>query len=274
MTREAKAGKVKVEAVKLFAQGFQAVTEGDSAAALKHFMKCKEVAPDFWQGDLFAANMLAGQGKLHQAQQIIEKEVLTRNPKSARAYVTLGMMASDENRPNQARQYFEKAIQLNPDFAQAHYQLGLVALYSQDLALAERQFKRTVTLDPYNALGYNNLGLVCVFKQRYDEAEQMYKKSLFLDPTNPNVHLNLGNLYASRGKLDAAIDEYVKCLTINPGFAPAFGNMAGAYALKKDWPEAIKAADRALELGYRVPPLAAQGVGAPPGGQEEISLFV
>ncbi|MCB2226354.1 MAG: tetratricopeptide repeat protein [Desulfarculaceae bacterium] len=253
MTQQARAGKVKPAAVKLFAEGFEAVTQGDGNKALEFFMKCKKSDPNFWQGDLFAANMLAGAGKMGEAKEIIEKQVLARNPRSYRAYVTLGLMAADSKKPNEARQYLEKAISINPDFAQAHYQLGMVALYSQDLKLAETQFKRTITLDPYNDQGYNNLGLIYAFKRQAAEAEKMYKKALALNPNYPDAHVNLGNLYASQGKLNQAIDEYVKALTIDSNFAPAFGNMAAAYALKKDWPEAIKAADRALELGQRVP---------------------
>jgi tetratricopeptide (TPR) repeat protein len=253
MTRQGLAGKVKKKAIRLFAQGFQAVTEGDGSAALEYFLKCKDVDPDFWQGELFAANMLAGQGKLAEAKRLIKEQVLTRNPRSVRAYVTLGLMAADEKKPNQARQYLEKAIQLNPDFPQAHYELGMVALYGNDLKVAERQFKQTVVLDPYNDQGYNNLGLVYAFTKRPALAERMYKKALALNPSYPDAHVNLGNLYASQRKLNQALDEYVKALAIDPKFAPAFSNLAGVYALKKDWPEAIKAADRALEMGHRVP---------------------
>ena len=253
MTRQARAGKVKIKAVKLFAQGFEAITKGDGNKALHYFMMCKDEDPNFWQGELFVANMMAGAGKRAEAKQIIEKEVLPRNPKSARAYVTLGLIAADDKQLNQARQYLEKAIAINPDFAQAHYQLGMVALYSQELKLAETQFKRTINLDPYNDQGYNNLGLIYAFKGKAGEAEKMYIKALSLNPNYPDAHVNLGNLYASQGKLNQAIDEYVKALSIDPNFAPAFGNMAAAYALKKEWPEAIKAADRALELGQKVP---------------------
>jgi len=253
MTRQGLAGKIKKKAISLFAQGFQAVTEGDGASALKYFLKCKQADPSFWQGELFAANMLAGQGKMAEAKRIIKEQVLTRNPRSARAYVTLGLMAADEKKPNQARQYLEKAIQLNPDFSQAHYELGMVALYAGDLKVAERQFKQTVALDPYNDQGYNNLGLVYVFSKRPVLAERMYKKALALNPSYPDAHVNLGNLYASQHKLNQAVDEYVKALAIDPNFAPAFRNLAGVYALQKNWPEAIKAADRALEMGQRVP---------------------
>jgi len=254
MTRQARAGKVKIAAVKLFARGFQAVTSGDGATALKYFLECKKADPQFWQGDLFAANMLAGQGKRREARRIIQKQVLAIKPESARAYVTLGLMAADDKKLNQARQYLEKAIKINPEFAQAHYQLGMVSLYAQNLELAEREFKQTVALDPYNDQGYNNLGLIYAFKRNPKEAEKLYKKALALNPSYPDAHVNLGNLYAMQGKLDLAIDEYVKALAIDPNFAPAFGNMAGTYALKKDWPEAIKAADRALQLGHKVPP--------------------
>lgn len=254
MTRQGIDGKVKPQAIKLFAEGFLAITENDGAQALEKFLACKKADPGFWQGELFAANMLAGQGKREQAKQVIEKEVLPRNPNSARAYVTLGLMAADDNKPNQARKYLEKAVQINPDFAQAHYQLGMMALYGRDFKTAERQFKQTIVLDPFNDQACNNLGLVYLYTKRPKEAEKMYKKALSLNPSYPDAHVNLGNLYVASKKLDQAIDEYVKALAIDPKFGAAYSNMGGAYALKGDWTEAITAVDRALELGYRVPP--------------------
>ncbi len=253
MTRQGIDGKVKQQALEYFAEGFQAVTEGNGTKALEFFQKCKEADPNFWQGELFAANMLAGMGKRDEARRIIEREVLNRNPNSAQAYVTLGLMAADEKKPNLARQYLERAVQLNPDFAQAHYQLGMLALYDQDAKTAERQFKQALTLDPYNDQAMNNLGLVMFFTKRPKEAEALYKKALSLNPDYPDAHVNLGNLYVAQKKLNLAVDEYVKALAIDPSFAPAFSNLAGAQALKGDWPEAIKAADKALSLGYPVP---------------------
>ena len=57
----------------------------------------------------------------------------------------------------------------------------------------------------------------------------------------------------SNGQYNMAVDEYVKALVIDPNFSPALSNMAAAYVLMKKWPEAIRAADRALKLGYPVP---------------------
>lgn len=253
MTRQGLNGKVKGQAIKLFAEGFMAITENDGDLALQKFLECKKVDPGFWQGELFAANMLAGQGKQEEAKRVIEKEVLTRNPRSARAYVTLGMMAADASQPKQARQYLEKAVQLNPDFAQAHYQLGMMSLYSRDFKAAERQFKQTAALDPYNEQAFNNLGMVYLYTRRPEQAEKMYKKALTLNPSYPDAHVNMGNLYVAQKKLNQAIDEYVKALAIDPNFAPAYSNMAGAYALRGEWDEAAKAADKALGLGYPVP---------------------
>lgn len=253
MTRQALSGKVKLAAVKLFGEGFLAITENDAALALQKFTACKTADPNFWQGELFAANMLAGEGKIQEAKNLIEKEVLTRNPSSARAYVTLGLMAAEGGNIKQAREYLERAVQLNPDFAQAHYQLAMIAFHSRDFQTAERQFKLTIALDPYNDQAFNTLGMVYLYTNRPNESEEMYKKALSLNPNYPDAHVNLGNLYVAQKKLNQAIDEYVKALAIEPNFAPAYSNMAGAYALKGDWNEAAAAADKALKMGYRVP---------------------
>lgn len=258
IVRQVEAGRVKKEAAKLFAQGFIAMTSGDGAGALKYFRQCKKADERFWQGELFAANMLAGAGQKAEAQKLL-KEVLGRNPKSVRAYVSLGLLAADQGKPQEARGYLEKAVKINPEFAPAHYQLGMVALYSNDLKTAENEFKQTVALDPFNDEGHNNLGLVYFFQGRLKEAAKQYKTALGLNTSYPDAHVNLGNLYVRQKQYNQAIDEYVKALAIDPNFAAAYNNMAAAYILMQNWPEAIKAADRALKLGYPVPkPLLAR----------------
>ncbi len=252
VAREAKAGKIKPEAVKLFAQGFLAMTNGDGESALTYFSKCKQVDASFWQGELFAANLLAGAGKKEQAEKML-KEVLQRNPKSFRAYVSLGLMALDSGRVKEGKAYLEEAVKINPEFAQAHYQLGSVALYERDWKTAEREFKQAIVLDPYSDDSHNNLGLVYLYQGKPKLAEKQYKRALEVNPSYPEAHLNLGNLYASQKKLNQAVDEYVKALVIDPNFSPALSNMSAAYALMKKWPEAIQAADKALKLGYPVP---------------------
>lgn len=252
VSRDAAAGRVKKEAALLFAQGFLAVTNGDGPTALKYFLQCKEADPKFWQGELFAANLVAGAGRKAEAEKLLQ-QVLKRNPKSAHAYVSLGLLAADRHKPEEARQLFQKAIQVNPEFAQAHYQLGMVALYSDDLQTAEREFKQTIALDPYSDEGYNNLGLVYFFQGRLEEAVKHYQKAVELNPAYPDAHVNLGNLYVRKKQYSLAVDEYAKALAVDSEFAAAYNNMAGAYALMGKWPEAIQAADQALKLGYPVP---------------------
>jgi tetratricopeptide (TPR) repeat protein len=252
ISREAAAGKIKKQAALLFAQGFLAVTNGDGPSALKYFLQCKDADPNFWQGELFAANLMAGAGQKAEAEKLLHG-ILKRNPKSAHTYVSLGLLAADRHNPQEARRYFEKAIEANPEFAQAHYQLGMVALYSDDLKTAEREFKQTIVLDPYSEEGHNNLGLVYFFLGRPAEAAKEYKTAAELNPSYPDAHVNLGNLYVQQKQYNLAIDEYAKALAIDPDFAAAHNNMAGAYVLMEKWPEAIQAADTALKLGYPVP---------------------
>lgn len=252
VAREANKGKVKPAAAKLFAEGFVAMTEGDGETALQKFSQCKTTDPDFWQGELFAANLLAGAGQTAKAKEILQK-VIVQKPGSFRAHVTLGMMAADAGKPKEARKHLEEAVKINPEFAQAHYQLGMVSLYSDDMKTAEREFKQAITLDPYSGESHNNLGLVYMFKGEAKKAEAEYKKALELNTSYPDAHVNLGNLFASKKKYNMAVDEYVKALAIDPSFSPALSNMAAAYVLMKKWPEAIRAADKALKLGYPVP---------------------
>lgn len=252
LARYAGKGKVKSEALKVFAQGFLDMTEAKVTAALRAFRKSRELDPGFWQGMLFEANMLAELGRKAEAQDLLKK-VLTLNPKSARANLTLGLMAMDAKEDQQAQAYFKKAVELNPYLADAHYQLSTLAMIRQDLPEAERQLKATLALNPYMEEAHNDLGLIYFYTNRRDLAAAEYAKASQLNPNYPAPHVNLGNLYAQMKEYNRAIDEYNKALNMSSELGEVHVNLAAAYILQENWPLGIEHADKALRLGYPVP---------------------
>jgi tetratricopeptide (TPR) repeat protein len=252
MTLEAAAGKVSAKAVSTFAEGFIAMTQGEAKQAAGLFAKAAEMDGKLWQAKLFQANMVAGLGQMDQAQALL-KEVLAQKPKTALAYVSLGMLVRDQGQLDEARNYFNQALKINPDMAEAHYSLGGLALYKGDLKEAEHQYRATIAADPFNEEAYSDLGLTLATQGKVKEAEKQYKKALELNPNYASAHLNLGNLYAHTKRYNQAIDEFNKALAVDPGLLDAHSNLAATYVLKEDWPRAIQHADIALKANYPVP---------------------
>lgn len=263
IVRLAQAGKYSQQAVSAFATGFLAMIEPNPLQALDGFRKSAQVDPGFWPGVLFEANILAGMGRGPEARQLFEK-TLAINPKADRAYLSLGLMAIDERKVDEAMGHFRKALEINPELAEARYRLGTLAMFKGDLAVAEREFNAALAIDPFKEEALNDLGLVYGLTGRVQDAERAYRKTLELNPAFPAPHVNLGNLYAQTGRVNQALEEFSKALMIDPRLGDVHVNLAAAYIMKEDWVRAREHAELAAKLGAQIPEVVLKKLAAHP----------
>ena len=123
----------------------------------------------------------------------------------------------------QAREMFQKAIQLDPDYALAYSRLGLTYLHewthrwSQDPQLLERAF-------------------------------ELAQKAIALDDTLPEAHRVLGDVYLYRRQHEDAIAELEKAIAINPNYADAIAGLGDVLNHAGDPEEAIRLVKKAMRL--------------------------
>ncbi|MFH1060492.1 MAG: tetratricopeptide repeat protein [Pseudomonadota bacterium] len=252
IVRASLAGQLQAKAVSTFAQGFIAMFDGNDAEALTLFRQARQSDNRFWQATLFEANVLAGTGQAQAATELLQR-LIKDHPKVARAYLSLGLIALDQRRQEEAVNRFQHALALEPELAEAHYRLGNLDLAKGDLAKAETELKAAIAADPFKEEAYNDLGLVLASLGHAAEAEKLYRKALELNPAYVAVHVNLGTLLAQTGRVSQAIDEFNKALAMDPALADAHINLAVAYVMREEWPQAIRHADQAEKMGARVP---------------------
>jgi tetratricopeptide (TPR) repeat protein len=120
---------------------------------------------------------------------------------------------------NEAKGYFEQAVEKKTDLAIAHYNLAVVASRMKDYDTAIRSTTRAIQLAPSNLSFRYNLGLL--YQERNGEgdraqAEGLYKQVLEANDRLIDVRLSLGLLYEAESKRDAAMGEYEKILALIP----------------------------------------------------------
>ena len=113
---------------------------------------------------------------------------------------------------------------------------------------AKNAFQRVIELNPSYADGYNNLGIIFREQGKLDSALKAYSKALSLNPEFADAYYNKGIVLASQGKLDGAIDAYNKALSINPEYVEAYINIGIALADQGKSEEAMEAYNKALSL--------------------------
>lgn len=163
-------------------------------------------------------------------------------PDSAQAYYLAGLIAHDQNRPDESDKNLERALELQPaaldiltsltrfslergrdTVAIARLQhsverdpknvqlldlLGGTYLEAKDLTHATETLTRAVTLDPGSWVAYRDLAQVRLAADDANGAVRNYETALRLAPTQARVATELAGLYEKQGRIDSAIACY------------------------------------------------------------------
>jgi len=126
----------------------------------------------------------------------------------------------------QARQMYEKAIELDPQYAEAYaavgwsYFLDWALQWSQDpqsLERASELAQKAITLDDSLPGAHILLGYVSLWKNRqHDLAIAEGERALALDPNNAEGYTTLANILTFAGRPEEAIVLLEKGMRLNP----------------------------------------------------------
>ncbi len=216
------------------------------------------------------------------------KRAAELQPDDATAQNTLGSTLFQMGQVDEAIAHFQKALELQPSHPEAHYNLGLALRQKGRVDEAIAQFKWAVEFRPADATVHYNLGSALLQKGQVDEGIAHFQKALELRPNYPEACYNLGNALVQKGRMHEAITCFQKALELQPNnpniynkFAWLLANcpdaslrngpkaiqlaqqadrlvggqspvilrtLAAAYAGNTQFPEAVSAVQRALQL--------------------------
>ena len=188
----------------------------------------------------------------HRAGRLIDAERLYRlvcdtDPKNARAFHLLGVVAHQLKRPDAAL-LVGRAVALNPDFAEAHNDRGVILAANGLFADALSCFERAVTLNPGYNEARNNLGRGLRSLGRLDEAVAQFELVLKSTPDSPVAHFNLAAVLALIGRQPDAEKHYRRAISLRSDFVDAHIHLASLLQDMDRLPEALAHAERAVAL--------------------------
>lgn len=147
----------------------------------------------------------------------------------------------------QARNQFERAVQLDPDYAEAHVGLAesVLLLYINHMAvsreeayeLTQRSLDTALELDPDLADAYATLGLfkTSVWAKLHDEeakreAEAAFERALLLNPNHARAYMWFASLRDAEQRLEESIAFYHRSLRLDPLARIPLSNLPTLYA--------------------------------------------
>jgi tetratricopeptide (TPR) repeat protein len=204
-------------------------------------------------------------GRFEEATNLFHRQITIGNNASA-PYFNLGLTKVREKKPDEARQYFEKAIALDPENILIIEQLVDLDIDHKDYESAMGRVAQFQQKHPDSAPAYFVQGKIFAGKTEWENAAKAFARAVELDPgfekarqllisayladdkialaiteleafleKNPDdsrARLLLATAFEKEKNFTAAREEYEKLLAANPKFVPALNNLAWLYAEK------------------------------------------
>ena len=126
------------------------------------------------------------------------------------------MMATQDDRPEEARRALEQVLQLDAKSSLALRQLGEVELQAGEDAKAIEHLKRARETAPDDPAVAFLLGRALQKTKDLDGARLVLEEGLKKNPNEPMARLLLGNIYLDLKNLDAAADQFEAVLLTQP----------------------------------------------------------
>ena len=178
--------------------------------------------------------------RVWQNETTLWSDVISKNPKSHRAYNNFGTTLNEQGRTDKAIEFYLQALRIKPGYAHAHYNLGNALVKQGRTDEAIKHYLQALRVRPTYENAHNNLGNALAKIGRTDEAVEHYLQALRIRPDYENAHFNLGFALAKLGRTDEAITHYLRALKLNPNHVDARNNLGIALARRGRADEAIQ----------------------------------
>ena len=226
------------------------------AEAATAFEQAIAIEPGYIRARTNYGIVLAKQGLYDKAIEQFTV-ILLMVPDDSEALNNLWQTGIKGNKPSEVLKIITVLQQTSPDNAELCYRAGVLYGMQQQTDEAIPQLEKAVKLNPDHAAARGALGRLLFQKGRFRESAAQYDISARLDPTNVET------LYSYAMLLTHAPDPNI----INPELATALAQeacrltdynqpdpldiLARVYASQKKWPEAINAAQQAIDAATR-----------------------
>ena len=219
---------------------------GRNAEALAQYREAIRLGPDFPDGYTNLGIAQAQGGHLEEAVATLRK-ALELSPWDAKAYSNLGTALASAGRLEESAEMCRRALQIDPDDPDANANLAIALARIGRTEEAIERFRKALTAAPESADIHSNLALALIQGGRLDEAVPQFEAALKQDPYSTELNYSMGRLLATLGRFSESI-PYLEKATSTSQDPMAMGTLAAAYAQSGRFDEALRMAQRGLEI--------------------------
>jgi len=227
---------------------------GQIAEDQKHWPQAVEWYEDIDQGEhalparMRTANAIAKQGRLDEARAFLKKVAAEHPGEQAQLTVAEAQLLREAQRPQDAFELLNEALQKEPDQPELLYDVALTAEKLERFDLLESHLRKLIQVRPDHAHAYNALGYSLAERNlRLPEARTLIERALEISPDDYFIMDSLGWVLYREGNLEGAAEQLRRAYTGRPDaeIGAHLGEVLWAMGQREEaervWQESLKA---------------------------------
>ena len=169
-----------------------------------------------------------GTGQIAAAQKAFE-QARVLDPQNDTALNGLARTYEEMDKPDQAAQVYQQAIEARPFYWANYYALANFLVRRADYARAAAVLEQAVAKFPANSFLARRLGAVYFFEGQLDQAAKVLEQALAEQP-HAAAYMDLGQVYLHQRRFGPAITALEAAERMNPQSASVAADLADGYA--------------------------------------------
>ena len=146
--------------------------------------------------------------------------------RSRQGYIRRGGLQAARKQYTEARQDFDKAIELDSTLTLAYFQRGLLQAETGELKGAMQDLDKVLKLEPGNALTLYNRSLLRARVGDFEGALADMDRVIAINPGNVLAWFNRAGFFIDMERWEDALADYNQAIELYPDFAKAYMNRA------------------------------------------------
>ena len=160
-------------------------------------------------------------------------------PEKALKEFERGVKKESEGKPEEAVEYYRKALKAAPNFAMAHNNLGSIFVSKSAFDDAKKEFEQTISLSPGDAKAYFNMANLLLLTSKLEDAEHYLQQGFLKQPDSAFGMFVQGSIFERSGKLDDAEWALRRALQLDPKLSRPHLELVNVYLLANRRTDAV-----------------------------------
>jgi tetratricopeptide (TPR) repeat protein len=232
--------------------GDRLLARGDYASAATAYQQLVKLTPDDAAAHHGLAQANLQLDRLDAAQSEERKALTLQNDNYPAALAGLGDIALRRNRPTEAVQQYNAALQQDPNLAIAYIGLGRVAAAAGNWAVAGAHFQRAISADNRSANAHFWLGQAQLEQRDYNSAIAEYKQAIGIKPDYAEAYYGLARAQIAADQPTPAEASITAALAIRPTYDQAWLERGKLYEQMNNDTRALEAYNQAISANSKL----------------------